>query len=79
MHNQVNASIGKKLFTFEDFQRKYRKIYSPTIPEQIINNHPKKDYKVSKCIIVFIIFIGIAYYIYTKYKKRKARKLFYNS
>ena len=79
MHNQVNISLGKKIYTFEEFQEKYRKIYSPTIPEQIINNHPKQDYRVSRFIIIFLICLGVIYYIFIKYKKRKARKLFYNS
>ena len=45
LHNRVNQSLGKPNFSYDEFRDKYRKIYSPTIIEKIVNPDNINRYK----------------------------------
>ncbi len=78
LHNMVNESLGKSIMKFEDFQEKYRRIYSPTISEKIISQAPTdKWFKIKVFLsIVFIISLcaGVNHYYW---KNRINRRLFF--
>ena len=71
LHNKVNLSLNKPVFTYPEFIEKYREIYSPTIVEKIINkNHINnyKSYKIVTLIILVTISLSSVYYFYYKRK-----------
>ena len=77
LHNKVNISLNKDLFSYDDFRDKYRKIYSPTIIEKVINPENINKYKKHK-IVALLILLSISFgLIYWSYKKRGNRKLFF--
>jgi len=73
LHNKVNLSLNKSLFSYEDFTDKYRRIFNPTI----LSVKPSEcNYKV---IILLIIVISLFGYIFYQYqKKKKNAKLLFN-
>lgn len=78
LHNIVNISLGKKQMEFHEFQEKYRKIYSPTIPEQIISTNPTDRWFKIKIFIFLIIFLGSLWGIYYYYRRNRInRTLFF--
>ncbi len=78
LHNMVNESLGKKKMEFEDFQEKYRKIYSPTIPEKIISTAPTNNMFKVKVFCFVIFFCGAIYAIYYYYRRNRLnRRLFF--
>ena len=78
LHNIVNESLGKNKMPFEDFQEKYRRIYSPTISEKIISTAPTdKGFKIKLFLsLVFIIGLlaGVNHYYW---RNRANRRLFF--
>ena len=79
MHNIVNESLGKKKMEFSDFQEKYRRIYSPTIPEKIISTTPVDKWFKIKFFLTIICVIGIIGGINHYYwKNRINRRLFFS-
>ena len=78
LHNIVNESLGQKKMEFSDFQEKYRKIYSPTIPEKIISTAPTNKWFKIKLFFFISIFLGIIYGIYYYYQRHRLnRRLFF--
>tara|TARA_B100000123_G_scaffold243974_1_gene199069 strand:+ start:966 stop:1436 length:471 start_codon:yes stop_codon:yes gene_type:complete len=76
LHNKVNESLGKKLFTFKEFKDKYRKIYAPTILQKVTNTECIKKYKKYKFIILIILLVSVLIIIYKFYRKRAGLKFF---
>ena len=79
LHNMVNRELKKKEITFLEFQEKYRKIYSPTIPEKIINpSISTKWFKIKLFISVSFILSCIFGIYYYYQRNRFNRRLFFN-
>ena len=71
LHNKVNLSLNKPLFTYEQFIDKYREIYSPTIIEKIINKNQinkYNKYKKGTLIIGIILLFSIILFFYNNRK-----------
>lgn len=77
LHNRVNLSLDKPIFSYEEFKDKYRKIYSPTIIEKVINTENIKKYKKYKFVGLLIFLSAICGGFYYLYGKKKARKYFF--
>ena len=77
LHNTVNKSLNKPIFTYEEFIEKYRQIYSPNIIEKIINPNHLKKYKFYKITALVILVVSIFTGIYIYYNKRKATIYFF--
>jgi len=77
LHNRVNLSLDKPIFSYEEFKDKYRKIYSPTIIEKVINTENIKKYKKYKFVGLLIFISAICGGFYYLYGKKKARKYFF--
>ena len=77
LHNKVNISLNKPIFTYEQFIEKYRQIYSPTIIEKIINkDHIDKYRKYKNGTLIFGI-VTLFLTIYFFYNKRKPSIYFF--
>jgi hypothetical protein len=80
LHNIVNESLGKKKMEFPDFQEKYRKIYSPTIPEKIVSTVPMDNWFKLKLGLFIIFFLGSIGGIYWYYRRNRInRRLFFQN
>lgn len=80
LHNIVNKSLGKKEIKFEEFQEKYRRIYSPTIPEKIISKSPTDKWFKIKLLFSIISIISLIWGVNHYYwKNRYNRKLFFSN
>lgn len=77
LHNKVNISLNKPVFTYEQFIDKYREIYSPTIVEKIINKNQISKYSKYKKITLIIGIIFIFSTIFIFYNKRKSSIYFF--
>lgn len=78
LHNIVNGSLGKKKMAFEDFQEKYRRIYSPTIPEKIISTAPTDKWFKIKLFLALVFIIGLLAGVNHYYWRNRAnRRLFF--
>ena len=77
LHNRVNRSLGKPDFKYEDFKEKYRKIYTPTLFEKVVNTENLKKYKKYKIILLIILTIIVTGLIYYFYNKRNNRNYFF--
>ena len=73
LHNKVNESLNKPHFPYEKFIEKYRKIYNPSLLDNLSNK--KCDYKIFILLILIICLCGYIFYQYQK-KKRKTKLLF---
>ena len=78
LHNMVNRSLGKEDYPYEEFREKYRKVYAPTIIEKIINPENLKKYRNYKIITSVILLIFVLVFIYYFYRKRTAKRYFFN-
>lgn len=78
LHNTVNESLGKNKMAFEDFQEKYRRIYSPTIPEKIISTAPTDKWFKIKLFLSIVFIIGLLAGVNHYYWRNRAnRRLFF--
>ena len=79
MHNIVNESLGKNKMEFADFQEKYRRIYSPTIPEKILSKAPTdKWFKIKFFFTIVFVIAAIAGVNHYYWKNRQHRRLFFS-
>ena len=63
---------------FQDFQEKYRRIYTPTIPEKIISKAPTDKWFKIKFFFIVIFIVGIIGGVHHYYwKSRVNRRLFF--
>ena len=78
LHNTVNESLGKNKMAFEDFQEKYRRIYSPTISEKIISTAPTDKWFKIKLFLSIVFIIGLLAGVNHYYWRNRAnRRLFF--
>ena len=76
LHNKVNESLGKPLFTFKEFKDKYRKIYAPTILQKVTNSECINKYKKYKFIVLVILLLIVGGVIFKFYRKREGLRFF---
>jgi hypothetical protein len=77
LHNKVNQSLGKEEFTYDEFKDKYKKIYSPTILQKVINNENIKKYKKYKIFSLLILLSVVLLFIFRFYKKIGGKRYFF--
>lgn len=77
LHNKVNTSLKKPIFTYDEFKDKYKKIYAPTIIQKIINNEHINKYKKYKIIALLILIIFTSCIIFKVYRKRGGKRFFF--
>ena len=77
LHNRVNQSLNKPVFSYDEFREKYRKIYAPTIIEKVVNHdniYKYQKYKMAGILVLLIIISGVIYHFYNK---RCGKKMFF--